>query len=40
MSRQVGLFLFKNDLRIHDNLALATAAAEVDQLICIYCDWI
>ena len=37
MSRQVGLFLFKNDLRIHDNLALATAAAEVDQLICIYC---
>ena len=37
MSHRIGLFLFRNDLRIHDNLALATATAEVDQLICIYC---
>ncbi len=37
MPHQVGLFLFKNDLRLHDNPALALAAAEVDQLICIYC---
>ncbi len=37
MPHQVGLFLFKNDLRLHDNPALALAAAEVDQLVCIYC---
>ena len=37
MPHQVGLFVFKNDLRLHDNPALALAAAEVDQLICIYC---
>ena len=37
MPHQVGLFLFKNDLRVDDNPALARAAAEVDQLICLYC---
>ena len=37
MTHQVGLFLFKNDLRIDDNPALARAAAEVGQLICLYC---
>ena len=37
MPHQVGIFLFKNDLRLHDNPALAKAAAEVDELICIYC---
>jgi len=37
MSQKVGLFLFKNDLRIDDNPSLARAAAEVDQLICLYC---
>ena len=37
MSHQVGLFLFKNDLRLDDNLGLARAAAETDQLICLYC---
>ena len=37
MPHQVGLFLFKNDLRLHDNPALAKAAAEVDELICVYC---
>ena len=36
MPHQVGLFLFKNDLRVDDNPALARAAAEVDQLICLY----
>ena len=37
MPHQVGIFVFKNDLRLHDNPALAKAAAEVDELICIYC---
>ena len=37
MSHQVGLFLFKNDLRIDDNFSLARAAAETDELICLYC---
>lgn len=37
MSHQVGLFLFKNDLRLDDNLSLALAAAETDELICLYC---
>ena len=38
MPHQVGLYsVFKNDLRLHDNPALAKAAAEVDELICIYC---
>ena len=37
MSHQVGLFLFKNDLRLDDNVSLARAAAETDQLICLYC---
>ena len=37
MPHHVGLFLFTNDLRVHDNPALAKAATEVDQLICIYC---
>lgn len=37
MPHQVGLFLFKNDLRVDDNPALALAATKVDQLICIYC---
>lgn len=37
MPHQVGLFLFKNDLRVDDNPALARAAAEVDQLICLFC---
>lgn len=32
-----GLFLFQNDLRLHDNPALALAAKEVNELICIYC---
>ena len=37
MAHQVGLFFFKNDLRVDDNPSLARAAAEVDQLICLYC---
>ncbi|MGR5063844.1 DASH family cryptochrome [Photobacterium sp. DNB22_13_2] len=32
-----GLFLFQNDLRLHDNSALALATQEVDHLICVYC---
>jgi len=37
MNQQIGLFLFSNDLRLDDNPALALAASEVDQLICLYC---
>ena len=37
MKQQIGLFLFSNDLRLDDNPALALAASEVDQLICLYC---
>lgn len=37
MPHKIGLFLFNNDLRLHDNLAFATAASEVDQLISLYC---
>ncbi|MGF1724759.1 DASH family cryptochrome [Photobacterium nomapromontoriensis] len=32
-----GLFLFQNDLRLHDNPALKLAASEMDNLICVYC---
>ncbi|MGR5147086.1 DASH family cryptochrome [Photobacterium alginatilyticum] len=32
-----GLFLFQNDLRLHDNPALQLAAQEVDALLCVYC---
>ena len=32
-----GLFLFQNDLRLHDNSALALATQEADHLICVYC---
>ncbi|WP_370646518.1 deoxyribodipyrimidine photo-lyase [Photobacterium sp. OFAV2-7] len=32
-----GLFLFQNDLRLHDNSALQLAAQEVDVLLCVYC---
>ncbi|PSW16532.1 deoxyribodipyrimidine photolyase [Photobacterium rosenbergii] len=32
-----GLFLFQNDLRLHDNPALALATQEADHLICVYC---
>ncbi len=37
MPHTTGLFLFNTDLRLHDNEALIAAAAQVDQLICIYC---
>ena len=37
MSHRVGLFLFQNDLRFDDNPALVKAAAEVDELICLFC---
>jgi len=37
MPHKTGLFLFNNDLRLHDNEALTLAAAQVDQLICVYC---
>ena len=32
-----GLFWFTNDLRLHDNPALATAARSADTLLCVYC---
>jgi deoxyribodipyrimidine photo-lyase len=32
-----GLFWFTNDLRVHDNPALARAARDVDTLICVFC---
>lgn len=32
-----GLYLFQNDLRLHDNSALALATQEADHLICVYC---
>jgi len=35
--RNVGLYWFGNDLRLHDNANLLKAAAEVDDLLCIYC---
>jgi deoxyribodipyrimidine photo-lyase len=35
--RNVGLYWFGNDLRVHDNVALLKAAAEVDYLLCVYC---
>ena len=35
--KKTGLFWFTHDLRVEDNPALSKAAAEVDQLICIYC---
>ncbi|MDA7855677.1 DASH family cryptochrome [Pseudomonadales bacterium] len=34
---RVGLFWFNHDLRIDDNIALNFAAAQVDQLLCLYC---
>ena len=34
--RNVGLYWFGNDLRLHDNANLLKAAAEVDDLLCIY----
>ena len=36
-SKKNGLFWFTNDLRIHDNPALASAARSVDTLVCVYC---
>ena len=33
--KKLGIYWFSNDLRIDDNPALATAAQEVDQLLCI-----
>ena len=35
-AKKTGLFWFSSDLRIDDNPALAKAASEVDQLLCIY----
>ena len=35
--RNVGLYWFVNDLRVHDNTNLLKAASEVDDLLCIYC---
>jgi deoxyribodipyrimidine photo-lyase len=35
--RNVGLYWFGNDLRVHDNTNLLKAASEVDDLLCIYC---
>ncbi|TSA38125.1 MAG: DASH family cryptochrome [Methylococcaceae bacterium] len=35
--RNVGLYWFGNDLRLHDNDNLLKAASEVDALLCIYC---
>lgn len=35
--RNVGLYWFVNDLRIHDNTNLLKAASEVDDLLCVYC---
>ena len=35
--RNVGLYWFGNDLRVHDNANLLNAASEVDDLPCIYC---
>ena len=35
--RNVGLYWFGNDLRVHDNANLLKAASEVDDLLCIYC---
>jgi deoxyribodipyrimidine photo-lyase len=35
--RNVGLYWFGNDLRVHDNANLLKAACEVDELLCIYC---
>jgi deoxyribodipyrimidine photo-lyase len=35
--KKIGLFWFTHDLRVDDNPALAKAAREVDQLLCIYC---
>lgn len=37
MSKIIGLYWFTNDLRVHDNPLLSKAAAEVDQLVCLYC---
>lgn len=33
---RIGLFLFTNDLRLHDNPALQRAATVVDKLVCVY----
>ncbi|MEI6334708.1 MAG: DASH family cryptochrome [Methylococcaceae bacterium] len=41
--RNVGLYWFGNDLRLHDNANLLKAASEVDELLCIYCldpEWL
>ena len=35
--RNVGLYWFGNDLRVHDNANLLKAACEVNDLLCIYC---
>jgi len=37
LSKIIGLYWFTNDLRVHDNPLLSKAAAEVDELICLYC---
>ena len=34
--RNVGLYWFGNDLRVHDNANLLKAASEVDDLLCIF----
>jgi deoxyribodipyrimidine photo-lyase len=34
---RTGLFLFSNDLRLHDNPALHEASRSVDRLLCAYC---
>lgn len=36
MAQKVGLYCFTTDLRLHDQPALAKAASEVDELICLY----
>lgn len=37
MKRTLGLYWFTNDLRLGDNRLLHQAAAEVDELVCVYC---
>lgn len=36
MTRKVGLYCFTTDLRLHDQPALAKAASEMDELICLH----
>ena len=35
--KRVGVYFFTNDLRLHDNPALAKATQHVDQLLCVFC---